>query len=129
MITGLHSVLILTTDDAADLLAVLDAAVRVTRPNAKADHLIRELRRTVDKLTPAQGDSRPRKLGVQFEPAPAHTAHHDLVDSAEAAKLLGITPAGVRWLADNGRLPGQRVAGRWLFRIDVVAARAAKRAG
>jgi hypothetical protein len=138
MISTLHGIY-LTVDDAAELVTFLEAAARVARPNARVDHIARHLRRTVDKLTSAQGNSAPNlspsKYGVQFQPGSAqHDGHDDhLVDTSEAAKLLGVTPAGVRYLADNGRLDAQRIAGRWVLRRDVVMARAhqqaARRAG
>lgn len=57
----------------------------------------------------------------------APSPHDDLLDSDGAATRLGCGPANVRDLARRGRLPGQRVAGRWLFRADVVDAH--RRAG
>jgi excisionase family DNA binding protein len=45
---------------------------------------------------------------------------HEQIDTAEAAKLLGCSPRNVRYLADRGRIPGHRVAGRWTFHRDDV---------
>ena len=45
----------------------------------------------------------------------------DLLDSTEAAKILGISPHAVRALARRGRLPAYRAGGRWLLpAVDVI---------
>ena len=49
------------------------------------------------------------------------TRPRDLLDSTEAAKILGITPHAVRALARRGRLPAYRAGGRWLLpAVDVI---------
>jgi hypothetical protein len=39
----------------------------------------------------------------------------DLISSAEAGKILGVTPRAVRWYYQNDHLPGREIAGRLLF--------------
>lgn len=46
------------------------------------------------------------------------------VDTATAARILGISPSAVRQLAQRGRLPARRPAGRWLYDAAAVVARA-----
>jgi hypothetical protein len=50
------------------------------------------------------------------------------VDSSEVARAAGITSRAVRLAAEEGRLPGKRVAGRWWFTPEDVAAWQAARA-
>jgi hypothetical protein len=44
----------------------------------------------------------------------------NLVGSVEAAKRLGLAESRVRALAQQGRLPAQRVAGRWLLDANLL---------
>lgn len=48
---------------------------------------------------------------------------HDLVDTVEAAAVLGCTPSNVRDLARRGALPAHRTGGRWLLERDGVELR------
>jgi excisionase family DNA binding protein len=50
------------------------------------------------------------------------TSSDDLISTAEAAELLGVTPQQVRTHARNGRLPGQVVGRDWVFRRGDVKA-------
>ncbi len=60
---------------------------------------------------------------------PAHSIHDyvgplpDLLTTAQAAAIIGVIPARVRRLAEDGRFPGARKHGRdWLIpRADVTA--------
>lgn len=52
----------------------------------------------------------------------------DVLDVAEAAKVLGIGAAGVRDLARRGRLPAVRAGRRWLLHAGSVVARAERQA-
>jgi len=109
---------------ALELLAELLRENRST-PTPRLDHLTRQMRRTVDSLASAQGN---RKGGVTFELEAGQAAPYDLVDTSEAARILGITPAGVRYLADKGRLPAHRAGGRWLYPALAVVERAERQA-
>lgn len=41
---------------------------------------------------------------------------------AEVAAALGLTKARIRQLAQDGRLPGEKVGRDWVFTVDAVAA-------
>ena len=51
------------------------------------------------------------------------------VSAAEAAQTLDITPAGLGWVIQSGRVPAVKVANRWLLARDDVEAFAATYAG
>lgn len=53
---------------------------------------------------------------------------HELVDTGQAARLLGISPDTIRYHARRGNLPAQRAGGRWLYDAAAVAALAEQRA-
>ena len=42
-------------------------------------------------------------------------AQRALIDSRQAAAIVGISPNGIRDLARRGTLPARRAGGRWLF--------------
>ena len=46
----------------------------------------------------------------------------DLIDTAEAAKILGLSPRTVRQHANLGNLIGKRIGRDWVFRRGDVAA-------
>ncbi|WP_197415736.1 helix-turn-helix domain-containing protein [Mycobacterium sp. IS-1742] len=54
----------------------------------------------------------------------AQHGSHATLSADEAAAVLGITPNGVRDLRRRGRLPAERVNGRWRFIAANVEARA-----
>lgn len=123
---GVH----LSAEEVHTLLAILDAACRAATPDARAANVIRQLRKTDERLTRT---TEKRQSGVQNRPEPGQHAAYDLCDSAEAAAILGITPGGVRYLRTAGRIPAHRAGGRWLYPtapLEQFAARkAARRAG
>lgn len=53
---------------------------------------------------------------------------HGLLDTAAAAKVLGITEHGARSLARRGVIPVYKASGRWLFPVAEVVRRAERRA-
>ncbi|TWS26620.1 helix-turn-helix domain-containing protein [Tsukamurella sputi] len=53
---------------------------------------------------------------------------HDLLDSAETARILGIKPHAARALARRGTVPAYRVGERWLYPAQDVVRRAERRA-
>ena len=117
---GVH----LSADEVRSLLAVLDAACRVVRPDARAANVIRQLRSTNDHLMRATGG---RPSGKHLPLDGNHHAAYDLVDTAEAAAILGISPGGVRYLAEAGRIPAHRAGGRWLYPAEAVIERAERK--
>lgn len=119
--TGIH----LSEQEVRLLLTVLESACRVTTPGARAQHVIAQLRRiTRTSGGPASDDLRSRAKGY----GTPQYAQYDLVDSREAARLLGITASGVRDLVYRGQLPGHRAGGRWLLPAAPVIERAERRA-
>lgn len=128
MIERVNGVL-LEAADAQYLLDALDALLQDgRRPAPRLADFIARLRRSAEKLAPTQDDTcaHVRKVGVQQDSV--HTALYDLVDSAEAAAILGCTPANVRDLARRGRLPRHRAGGRWVYPAASVVALAERRA-
>ncbi|MFD5869160.1 helix-turn-helix domain-containing protein [Corynebacterium sp. NPDC060344] len=66
--------------------------------------------------------------GLPSVPATTETdsppvTHHEVseattVNTAVAARMLDLTPRRVRQLAEKGRLPGAKPAGRWEFNLE-----------
>ncbi|SBS77353.1 conserved hypothetical protein [uncultured Mycobacterium sp.] len=127
MIERVHGVL-LEPADAGYLLDALDALLRDRRPSPQLAQFIDRLRKTVA----ASGVSRPitgghaRKVGVLHDSQ--HYAPYDVLDTGEAATILGITPNGVRDLARRGVLPSHRAGGRYFYPAGAVVARAERQA-
>ncbi|MGX9295155.1 helix-turn-helix domain-containing protein [Tsukamurella paurometabola] len=123
--------IILTDSEIRYLLDVLtETQTALTRHgirrSPRAEAFIDRLRRVSTPVT-RQGHS----VGAT-DPAPGaqndDPRPYDLLDTADAARILGITPDGVRALVRRGTLPAFRAGGRWLvFSADVVA-RAERRA-
>ncbi|MFN6549497.1 helix-turn-helix domain-containing protein [Mycolicibacterium septicum] len=133
MITGFRGVVLLDSNDAAYLAAALGRL-----SDALAGHGLRPseqlvaLRTKLAKACASASDSTPdtcadiRTVGAQQDSQ--HTALYDLVDTDEAARILGCTPANVRDLARRGRLPAHRAGRGWLYPAASVVARAEHRA-
>jgi hypothetical protein len=66
------------------------------------------------------------KVGEQQDSG--HAAPYDLVDSGEAARILGCTSANVRDLARRGTLPRHRAGRGWVYPAASVIALSEKRA-
>jgi hypothetical protein len=98
VITRVTGVL-LDADDARYLADLLDHLCITARPSARLAHVAARLRKSCDSLTPTQGN---RLRGVQPEPDASQHAPYDLVDTDEAARLLGCSPANVRDLIRRG---------------------------
>lgn len=121
----------LDADDARYALDAFDALLRDRRPSARLADFIGRLRRAV-KTGVSQPDSvvsageGARTVGTQ--PDSAHTAAYDLLDTAQAAAVLGISGNGVRDLIRRQVLPAHRAGGRWLLPAAPVIARAERQA-
>lgn len=118
---GVH----LSIADVRALLDLLDAAAVHASPGPRAAHVIQQLRKSVERLTRATGNA---QSGVTIDAEPVHHAAYDLVDTAQAAAILGITPGGVRYLGEAGRIPAHRAGGRWLYSARAVVERAERQA-
>ncbi|AFM16989.1 hypothetical protein Mycch_2206 [Mycolicibacterium chubuense NBB4] len=119
---------VLEAVDAKYLLDALDVLLQGRRASPRLADFIDRLRRTAEKLSPAQENTHAtvREIGGPHDSG--HAGLYDLVDSSEAARILGCTPANVRDLARRGRLPRHRAGGRWLYPARSVAALAERRA-
>ncbi|MDV7101658.1 helix-turn-helix domain-containing protein [Gordonia amicalis] len=118
---------LLGVDDARVLSEALDVFVGVlaergSQPTAKLDDLRRRLSRANTRVS----TENTRVHARQVAPQPDSGVHlgYELIDTARAAAILGITPDGVRDLARRGVLPAVRAGGRWLLASSAVVARA-----
>lgn len=133
MITGFRGVVLLDSNDAAYLTEALGRL-----SDALSGHGLRPSEQLVafrSKLAKAcasasdsgrNTDVDVRTVGAQQDSA--HIALYDLVDSGEAARILGCTPANVRDLARRGRLPAHRAGRGWLYPAAAVVARSERQA-
>jgi hypothetical protein len=120
---------LLEAADARYLLDALDALLQDgRRPSPRLADFIARLRRTAGKLAPTQENTCADVSKVGAQQDSSHTALYDLVDSGEAAAILGCTSANVRDLARRGRLPRHRAGGRWVYPAASVEALAERRA-
>lgn len=128
MIERVNGVL-LEAPDARYLLDALDALLQGgRRPSPRLADFIARLRRSAENLTPAQDISCAGVRRVDLRRDSEHIALYDLVDSAEAAAILGCTSANVRDLARRGRLPRHRAGRGWVYPARSVVELAEKRA-
>lgn len=127
MIAAQHGVY-LTVDDAGYLADALDHVCRTAHPSARLADLARRLRKSCAALTPTQEIGRNHLRDVQSELDVSDHRAYDLLDTDEAARLLGCSAANVRDLVRRGRLPGHRAGNRWLLPARVVVERAERQA-
>lgn len=110
----------------ADAFAAL---LRDRRPSAQlADH-VQWFRAHADAgadVARRITDANARRIAAQTD-SPEYAAY-DVLDTAEAAAIVGISPGGVRDLARRGRLAAHRAGGRWLYPAASVVAYAELRA-
>lgn len=99
--------------DALDVLNTADPAMRIP---AKMVLIRDELRRATAAFVYADAKDVWREL-VSSAPLP-----HDLIDTAEAARILRCGEANVRHLVRRGRIDAERIGGRWLIRRSVLDA-------
>jgi excisionase family DNA binding protein len=127
---------LLSLDDAVVLLGALDK--QDPPPNVRI--LALRLRRAVamagDSANRNASAPMPRLPGERIANASSnarnpllqsnsvHYGDRELLGSAEAATVLGITPNGVRDLRRRGVLRAERVGGRWRFSAVEIAAHA-----
>lgn len=127
MITRVTGVL-LDPDDARYLADLLDHLCRTTRPSARLTHLAGRLRKSCASLTSTQENGPNHLRDVHIEADPSDHRPYDLLDTDEAARLLGITPAGVRDLIRRGRLTAHRAGRGYLLPARLVVERADRKA-
>ncbi|WP_155949751.1 helix-turn-helix domain-containing protein [Rhodococcus sp. 114MFTsu3.1] len=102
----------------AQALDVLDTKQQGRHLSPELELIRRAIR---DSATGADASSNARTPVVQWitDSSVVH-CEDELLDSAAAARLLGISPNGLRDLRRRGRLAGVLHGGRWAFRRSVV---------
>ncbi|MDC8982163.1 helix-turn-helix domain-containing protein [Mycobacterium marinum] len=114
--------------DARYVLAALEALLTGRSPSAQLSQFIGQLRKTVVRASDSGSDTSVdvRKLGLQQDSG--HHGLYDLVDSGEAAAIIGCTSANVRDLGKRGRIPRYLAGGRWVYPVASVIAWAERKA-
>lgn len=111
--------------DAAVILATLDDLLRRTgrQPTARLNAVTTRLRRSVCDASNPKGVT-------MFAPETDIRQHsaYDLCTTAEAGKVLGISPHAVRALVRRGQLPAHSTGTRWLLPVRSVVERAERQA-
>lgn len=119
---------LLPPDDARYLLDALDALLQGRHPAPRLSDFIERLRRMAGKLAIAQEDTAVCARKVDAQQDSGDIALYDLLDSREAAEILGCTQSNVRDLANRGRIPSYRAGGRRVYPAASVVALAEHRA-
>lgn len=119
---------VLSVSDVRYVLAAFAALLVDRSPSAQLDHFIGQLRKSVAYASDTSATCRVDAREVGGQQDPAHTARYDLLDTAEAAAILGIKPNGVRDLVRRKKLPAHRAGGRLLLPALPVVERAERRA-
>jgi hypothetical protein len=130
VITGLRGVVLLDADDARYLSRALDQLINMVgkEPNPTLQSATAKLAKAVASASEKGADTLAGVREVGAEQDSAHTALYDLVDSGEAAKILGCSAANVRDLGRRGRLPRHRAGPGWVYPAASVVALAERRA-
>jgi hypothetical protein len=110
----------------AQLSQVLDGVIRLheRRDSVQATAALRALQQLLAAET-AQVALSARPFADVRKPAAVPMSPENMINTEEAAAMLRLSPRQVRRLAVE--LEGRRVAGRWVFDQDLVAAAAAER--
>jgi excisionase family DNA binding protein len=120
---------LLSPEDARFAVEAFAALLRDRRPSAQLADFVERLRNRTDAAAGVSGrgaGEHARNVALQSDSQ--HRAPYDVLDSAEVAAIVGISPNGVRDLARRGRLPARRAGRRWLFPAPAVIAYAERRA-
>lgn len=120
---------LLSPDDARFAVDAFTALLRDRRPSAQLEDFVDRLRRQTDAAADVPGritDAGVRNVAPQQD-SPQY-ALYDLLDTTEAAAIVGVTGGGVRDLARRGRIAAHRAGGRWLYPAAAVVAYAEQRA-
>jgi hypothetical protein len=133
VITGLRGVVLLDSNDAAYIAEALARFFSVlTEHGSRPSQQLAEAQAKLRKAAASASDSRTDASGcvriVGGQQGSLHAGEYDLVDSVQAARILGCTAANVRDLGRRGRLPAHRAGGRWLYPASAVVSRAEEQA-
>jgi excisionase family DNA binding protein len=107
-----------------EIVAAIDALGQLAAPRQRLSERLQAIRSELIRsaVTSAARDSTHAHAsadGIVAQPDSHWEA--SVVDTATAARVLGISSSGVRWAVKNGRLAATRCGGRWL--IDTAALR------
>lgn len=108
---------------ALDLLRSLMPAAGM-KPTQRLESMIDQLRGTGAETGATRPKTDANARVVDTEHDSAHSAWHAVIDTGEAAGILGITPNGVRDLARRKSLPARRTGRGWLLDAAAVVRRA-----
>lgn len=133
MITGIKGVILIDTLDADYLVQTLNhdfaaLAKQGLRPSERVMELHRCLTKAVANASDPAENACAHVSHVGTDADSSQTAPYDLVDTGEAARILGCTPANVRDLARRGRLRAHRAGRGWVYPAASVVALSERRA-
>lgn len=129
MITGMRGAVVLDAPTAALLVAVLaELPQRGVHLNARLTDVQTQLRKACANASESRQNACADVRIPGAQPVSGQTAIYDLVNSREAAGILGCTAANIRDLARRGRLPRHRAGRGWVYPAVAVEALAAERA-
>lgn len=129
MITGLRGVVLLDSNDARYVAEALARFLVVLGEHGlRASPTLLDAEARLRKAAVGASDSTRSASGVGGHLSSSHSGMYDLVDSVEAARILGCTPQNVRDLARRGRLPAHRAGRGWVYPAQAVAERAERQA-
>ncbi|CAM3129361.1 excisionase family DNA binding protein [Williamsia muralis] len=128
MISSVQGTL-LTDDDAKYLLAAIDSMVAALgrhgqAPSPRLAATTDRLRKTVAAASDSRSIASEHARNAGGEWFSDDDSPYAITSPSEAAKILGITPNGVRDLARRGALPARRSGGRWFISAAAVMERA-----
>ncbi|QUD82094.1 helix-turn-helix domain-containing protein [Gordonia polyisoprenivorans] len=129
-IEPVHPGVLLGVDDVAEVLRVIAAfetvlAERHSRPSPRLLHLRTQLTRANTRVSGRDTHADARKLAAQQDSG-AHFAY-ELLDTGQAAEIIGISADGVRDLARRHRIPARKAGGRWVYPASAIAIYASTR--
>lgn len=108
-------------------LAAFDVLLQGRRPSARLASFIGKLRDAGEDAGVSGADSGTGVRVIAPEDDCTRPSRYDLLDSTEAAKILGVSANGVRDLCRRGSLASFRAGGRWLLPAAAVVQRAERR--
>jgi hypothetical protein len=119
---------LLTPDECSYALAAFGVLLRDRHPSARLRAFIDKLAKSVADAGVSGRNADVDASRVVSQDGSGEPARYDLVDTREAATVLGCTPNGVRDLCRRGSLPSFRAGGRWLLPAASVIQRAERKA-
>ena len=118
----------LTVAEVRYAVAAFKVLLRGRIPSAQLANFIADLERSCASSDAEREKSCVSARLIDTSGGPVSFLAGDVLDSSEAARLLGIGAAGVRDLCRRGSLPARRVGQRWVVGAAAVVERAERRA-